>query len=161
MKQVTFFPLSPYYFKYIGLATGLGGLLLMILLDVQFQLLLYTGLLIMVFSRERNDTEYVASVRAEVFKSVFGFTLSLTLALHLTEWLSEGFDADLPTLYLIGFPLLLYLLLFYGTLVSKTEVNSSVDFAGNLKKYPWVYVPWLFIAVAVTLAWLLRITGVI
>jgi hypothetical protein len=153
--------MSPYYFKYIGLATSLGGLLLMILLDVQFQLLLYTGLMLLVFSRERNDTEYVASVRAEVFKSVFGFTLSLILALHLTEWLSEGFEADLPPLLLIGFPLLLYLVLFYGSLVSKTAVDSSADFAGKLKRHRRVYVPWLLIAVAVTVAWLLRITGVI
>jgi len=161
MKQVTFFPLSPYSFKFVGLAAILSGLLLMILRDVQFQLLLYAGLMLVAFSRERNDTEYVASVRAEVFKSVFGFTLSLTIALHITEWLSEGFRTDLPASYLIGFPLLLYLLLFYGFLLLRVRVDSSGDFTGNLKKYPRVYGAWLLITIAVTVVWLLRVTGVI
>jgi hypothetical protein len=103
----------------------------------------------------------VASVRAEVFKSVFGYTLSLSIALHLTDWLSEGFDADLPPSYYIGLPLFLYLLLFYGSLLLKIKPDSSVDFAENMKRFPRLYIPWMSIVAVMLLILLLRMANVI
>ncbi len=161
MKQVTLFPLSPFSFKYVGAAISVAGIMLMIFLGPGYQLLLYAGLMILVFSKERKESAYVASVRAEVFKSVFGFTLTLTIALHITEWLSEGFVTDLPPVYLIGFPLLLYLILFYGLLILRVEVDSSRDFTENLHAHPRLYLPWLLIAIAVTLYLLLRLLEVV
>ena len=75
---------------------SLAGLLLFLFLQSGYQLLLYAGLLLVAYSKERNDTAYVSEVRAEAFKSVFGFMVSLTIALNLTELLSAGFEAEMP-----------------------------------------------------------------
>lgn len=156
MRKITYFPLSPYPVKYLGWTMTLAGVLLFLILHPDYQLLLYAGLLLVAYSRERNDTEYIAQVRAECFKSVFGFMLSLTLALHLTELLSEGFVAEMPLFYYVGLPLLLYLMLFFGTLLLKAEVDSSLDVIENLKHHRRLYRWWLLIAAAVTLVLLLR-----
>ena len=161
MKKITYFPLSPYPVKYLGGVISLAGVLLFLFLHPDYQLLLYAGLLLVAYSRERNDTEYIAQVRAEVFKSVFGFMLSLTIALHLTEMISEGFTAEMPLFYYVGLPLLLYLMLFYGTLLLKAEVDSSLDVVQNLKLHRRLYSWWLLIAVLVTLVLVLRWAGLI
>jgi hypothetical protein len=159
MKSVTYFPLSPHGFKYVGIVMALSGLGLYLFQNQQYQLLLYTGLLVMVFSRERHESSFVAAIRGEVFKSVFGFTISLTIALHLTALLSEGFSADLPPLYYIGFPLLLYLILFNISLMLKVEVDSSLDFVENLKIHRRPYVVWALIVLVISLVLILRYAG--
>lgn len=161
MKHFSFFPLSPHAFKYAGLLVALAGLLLFILLNSNYQLLLYAGLLVMIFSKERDESAYVALVRAEVFKSVFGYTLSLTIALNLTGWLADEFTAELSPFYYLGFPLLLYLFLFYGSLLLKVKLDSSVDFMEIMKRYPRMYIPWLVIVLGISVILLLRILTVI
>ena len=161
MKHLTFFPLSPYGFKFAGSVLALAGLALFILQNSNYQLIIYAGLLVMVFSKERRESEYVAAVRAEIFKSVLGFTLSLTIALHLTGWLADEFSADLPPFYYIGFPLFLYLILFYGSLLLKVQPDSSVDFVENAKRFPRIYVPWMLLVITVLLLVLLRYVRVI
>jgi hypothetical protein len=159
MKKITFFPLSPHPVKYLGWLLALAGLILLLFLDPDYQLMLYAGLLITAFSRERNDTAYVNEVRLEAFKSVFGFLLSLTIALHLTEVLSEGFTAELPLFYYTGFPLLLYLLLFYGTLLLRAEVDSSMDVIQNWKNNRRLYRVWFLISLVLILLLLFRWAG--
>ncbi len=156
MKKITYFPLSPYPVKYLGWLMSLAGLLLFLFLQSGYQLLLYAGLLLVAYSKERNDTAYVSQVRAEAFKSVFGFMVSLTIALNLTEQLSSGFEAEMPLFYYVGLPLLLYLILFYGTLLLKAEVDSSLDVAENLRLHRRLYTWWLLIAVAVSVVLVLR-----
>lgn len=156
MKKITYFPLSPYPVKYLGWLMTLAGVLLFLFVHPDYQLMIFAGLLLVAYSRERSETEYIAQVRAEGFKSVFGFMLSLTIALHLTEMLSEGFEAEMPLFYYVGLPLLLYLMLFYGTLLLKAEVDSSLDVVRNLKLHRRLYTWWLLIAVVVTLVLVLR-----
>jgi hypothetical protein len=161
MKHFTFFPLSPFGFKYAGALLTVAGLVLFILLNSNYQFIIYAGMLVMVFSKERHESEYVAAVRSEIFKSVLGFTLSLTIALNLTGWLAEDFSAELPPLYYIGFPLFLYLILFYGSLLLKIEPDSSADFVENAKRFPRVVIPWMLLVLAVLLFLLLRYWNVI
>jgi len=161
MRKITYFPLSPYPVKFLGGLMALAGLLLFLFLQPDYQILLYAGLLLMAFSSERNDSEYISQVRAEVFKSVFGFMLSLTIALYLTEILSEGFEAEMPQFYYVGLPLLLYLILFYGTLLFRAEVDPSLDVVRNLKLHRRLYTWWLVIAVVVTALLGLRWAGLI
>ena len=156
MRKITYFPLSPYPVKYLGWLMTLAGVILFLFLHPDYQLLLYAGLLLVAYSRERKETEYIAQVRAEAFKSVFGFMLSLTIAVHLTEVLSSGFEADLPLFYYAGLPLLLYLLLFYGTLLLKAEVDSSLDVIQNLKQHRRLYTWWLLVSILVTLVLVFR-----
>jgi len=161
MQKITYFPLSPHAFKYVGVLMALAGLLLYLLLDPRFQYLLYSGLVLVVFSKEKSESEFVASVRAEVFKSVFGFTLSVSIALHLTEQLSAGFSANLPPAVEIWFPLLFYLVLFYGSLILRVEVDSSMDFVGNMRKHRRLLVPLAVLVIVTTVILLLRYIRVI
>lgn len=156
MKKITYFPLSPYPVKYLGGLMALAGLLLYLFLQPDYQLLLYTGLLLVAYSREMNDSEHISQVRAEAFKTVFGFMLSLTIALHLTETLSAGFEAQMPLFYYVGVPLLLYLILFYGTLLLKIDVDSSRDVLQNLKTHRRLYTWWLLIAVVVSVVLVMK-----
>jgi hypothetical protein len=156
MKAITFFPLSPYPFKVAGAVLALAGLILNLTVNPHFELLLFTGLLLMVFSKERNESEAVKAVRAELFKSVFGYTLSLTIALHLTGLISEGFSADLPPMYYIGFPLLLYLMLFYGILALKLNVDSNLDMLENAKDHRPLFITWAFLALAISIILIVR-----
>lgn len=140
---------------------ALAGLLLCLMLDPRFQYLLYSGLVLVVFSKEKTESEFISSIRAEVFKSVFGFTLSVSIALHLTEQLTGGFSADLPAAYEIGFPLLLYLALFNGSLLFRVEVDSSMDFVGNMRKHRHLLVPLAVLVIVITVALVLRYMRVI
>ncbi|MGW8317192.1 MAG: hypothetical protein ACWGNV_16465 [Bacteroidales bacterium] len=161
MRKITYFPLLSYPVKYLGGLMALSGLLLFLFLQPDYQILLYTGLLLVVFSRERNDSEYISQVRSELFKTVFGFMLSVTIALHLTEIVSEGFEAEMPPFYYMGVPLLLYLILFYGTLLFRIEVDSSLDVVRNLKLHRRLYSWWLVIAIVVATLLGLRWAGLI
>jgi cytochrome c biogenesis protein CcdA len=145
----------------VGALLSLAGLLLCLLLDPRFQYLLYFGLVLVVFSKEKTESEIVSSVRAEVFKSVFGFTLSFSIALHLTEQITKGFSADLPAAYEIGFPLLLYLVLFYGSLIFRVEVDSSMDFVGNMRNHRRLLIPLALLVMVITVVLVLRYMGVI
>lgn len=161
MRKITYFPLMPYPVKYLGGVMALSGLLLFLFLQPDYQILLYAGLLLVAFSRERNDSEYISQVRSELFKTVFGFMLSLTIALHLTEILSEGFEAEMPPFYYMGVPLLLYLILFYSTLIFRVEVDPSLDVVRNLKLHSRLYGWWLAIAILVTALLGLKWAGLI
>ena len=161
MKSITFFPLYHHYFKYVGLLFSLIGLALVLFLDPHYELLLYSGLLIMVFSKEKNESEASGLIRSEVFKTVFGFTLSLAIALHITKVLSESFEFEMTVFLGIGLPLLLYLLIFYIVSIFRIKVDSSQDFAENLKNHRRFYFIWFIIAVAISGVLILKITNVI
>lgn len=135
----------------------LVGLGLLLLVNPQYQLLSYIGLLVMVFSKEKSESEFTGSVRAEIFKSVFAFTISLAIALQLTEVFSESFTVVITPFLIIGLPLLLYLLLFYLTLIFKINVNSSQDLAENLRNHRRLYVIWFFIILAIAGLLIVRI----
>ena len=67
MKRITYFPLTHHYFKYAGLLMSLVGLGLALFKDPRFELLLYTGLLVVAYSRERNESATTQQIRSEVF----------------------------------------------------------------------------------------------
>ncbi len=161
MKRITYFPLYHFYLKYVGLLVSLVGLGLILLVSPQYQLLFYTGLLIAVFSKEKTESEFTESIRAEVFKSVFGFTISFFIALHLTEVFSEGFTVEMTPFLYIGLPLLLYLLVFYLTLVLKINVDSSRDLAENFSKHRRFYIIWLIIILIISGVFMLKMLHVI
>lgn len=128
MKEKAIMPLYPYFVKYVGITVALTGVLLWILLGGDYQLLVYLGLLIMIFSKEKNEDQQVVKIRAEVFKTIFGYYFSLLIALHLVELLSTGFVLEMSPLLNIGFPLALYLVAFYLLLLfkfGKSEASES------------------------------------
>lgn len=157
MKRITYLPLYHFYFKYIGLLLCLIGLGLFLLVNPQYQVLSYIGLLISVFSKEKSESEFTESIRAEVFKSVFGFTISFAIALQLTEVFSKSFSVVMTPFLIIGLPLLLYLLMFYITLVFKINVNSTQDLAENLKNHQQFYLIWFFIILAIAGVFIVKI----
>ena len=157
MKRITYLPLYHFYFKYIGLLLCLIGLGLFLLVNPQYQVLSYIGLLITVFSKEKSESEFTESIRAEVFKSVFGFTISLAIALQLTELFSKSFSVVMTPFLIIGLPLLLYLLMFYITLVLKIKVNSTQDLAENLKNHQQFYLILFFIILAIAGVFIVKI----
>ncbi len=157
MKRITYLPLYHFYFKYIGLLLCLIGLGLFLLVNPQYQVLSYIGLLITVFSKEKTESEFTESIRAEVFKSVFGFTISLAIALQLTEVFSKSFSVVMTPFLIIGLPLLLYLLMFYITLVLKIKVNSTQDLAENLKNHQQFYLILFFIILVIAGVFIVKI----
>ncbi len=157
MKRITYLPLYHFYFKYLGLLLCLVGLGLLLLVNPQYQLLSYTGLLVLVFSKEKTESEIVESIRAEVFKTTFGFSISLAIALYITEVFSNNFTFAVTPFIIIGFPLLLYLLLFNITFILRINVNSSQDLGENLKNHRRFYIIWFFIILAITGLFIVRI----
>ncbi len=157
MKSITFLPLYHSTFKYLGLGICLVGLGLIFLVNPHYQLLSYAGLIMMVFSKEKVESELIRSIRAEVFKSVFGLTISLVLALYITEVLSKSFTFQVTPFISIGMPLLLYLLVFYFTLILKINVDSGQDFATNFKNHRRFYGVWFLILIAVTGVFIVRL----
>lgn len=157
MRSITLFPFSHHLFKQIGLAIALAGLVLFMLLSPPFQLLFYSGLVIMVFSKEKQESEVTERARAESFKSVFGYTICLFIALHLTEELSDGFIPEVGPFLYIGLPLLLYLLLFHTILLIKINVNSSQDLVENFRNYKRFYIIWFTITLLLSTLFILRV----
>jgi len=157
MKSFTYLPMYHHYLKYAGLLVSLVGLGLSFFLDPQYQLLFYVGLLIIVFSKEKSESEFIESIRAEVFKFVFGFTISLAIALQLTEVFSKTFTVVMTPFLIIGLPLILYLIVFYMTLVFKINVNSSQDLTENLKNHRRFYFIWFLLILAITVVFIVRI----
>ncbi len=149
MKRITYLPLYHYYFKYFGLLVCLIGLGLFLFMNPQYQLLLYIGLLIIVFSKEKTESELTEQIRAEVFKSVFGFTIAFAIALHLTEVFSESFTVEMTPFLYIGLPLLLYLLVFYITHIFRININSSQDLVQNLRSHRLFYIIWFLIILTI------------
>jgi len=161
MKRITFFPLTHHYFKYAGLMASLLGLGLALFHDTRFELLLYTGMLIMVFSRERNETELTERIRNEVFKSIFGFILSLAIALYITESVSDNFVLEVTPFLFIGLPLVLYLLLYYIILFFKIEVDSSMELVRQMKNHRRAYMVWFLVILVIMSVWVLRMANVL
>jgi len=124
MKRFTFFPFYYFYVKYVGLAATLTGLVLTYFISPFYQALFYFGLFLIVFSREKNETEHIHHVRSEVFKSVFGLVIALGILLQLAEALTSFTLEITPFLY-IGMPLMLYLLLFHTILVFRIKVSPD------------------------------------
>lgn len=149
MKTFTYIPLYHFYFKYLGLLLSLVGTGLLFFVNPVYQMMLYAGLLIMVFSKEKSENEEIASVRAEVFKTTFGFTIALSLALHLTEVISDDFVLEMSPIRSIGLPLLFYLALFYLSLMLKINVDSSQSLSENLRHHRRFYVI-IFICILIT-----------
>ncbi|MCD4711070.1 MAG: hypothetical protein K8R52_09500 [Bacteroidales bacterium] len=157
MRSITLFPFSHHLFKQIGLAIALAGLVLFMLLSPPFQLLFYSGLVLMVFSREKHESETIQKARAESFKSVFGFTICLFIALHLTGVLSDGFIPDIGPFLCIGLPLLLYLLLFHTILLIKININSSLNLVENIRNHKRFYIIWFTITLLLSTLYILRV----
>ena len=149
MKSITLFPLSPYYFKYMGAFVCLTGLVLAALLNPNFELMFYAGLLILVYTKEREESETTRQIRSEVFKMVFGYTLSLGLALQITDAISDGFNFEPGVFLVIGVPLILYLLVFYLVSIFRIPVDSSMDIRQNMKNHRLLYISWLLIMLAI------------
>lgn len=150
MKSIAYIPLYHSYFKYIGLMASLAGSGLFLFRDPAYQFLIYAGNLIIIYSRERKESLFTGQVRAEVFKSVFGFTLSMDTALCLTELWSEGFTIHWTPFLVIGLPTCLYLSAFYLTLLLRIRVNSSQDLHRNLVSHRRIYLVWTLVILGIS-----------
>ena len=157
MKSITFFPLSPYYFKYIGLVLTLLGLGLVLFLTPQFELLLYAGLLIIVYSKEKDESETSSLIRNEAFKSAFGIILSMAIALFSTVALTDSYVYVVTPFLYIGLPLLLYLLIFNIISILKINVNSYQDLSQNFRYHRRFYIIWLALIITIFCVLVLKI----
>lgn len=157
MKSFSYFPLMPYFFKYIGMMLALAGLALFLKGHTEFQHMFYAGLLIMTFSQEKNESEMSGLVRAESFKTVLGYTLSLFIALHLTALLSERFTLEMTPYLYLGLPLVVYQLIFYVTMLLRVKVDSATDLEQNIRNNKRFYVVWSLLTLAVTLIFAAKI----
>ena len=161
MKSFTYFPLASFYVKYIGLMTVLTGLGLFLWAGGQFQVLVYLGLFLMVFSRERTENDLTAGYRAESFKAAFGLTMALWIALHLTEWISGDFEVVVTPFLIMGTPLLLYLLLFYLSALLRIETDPAGGVTENIRKHRRFYTVWTMITAVIALVMVLKVIHVI
>ena len=149
MKQIAYVPLYHFRFKYVGLLASFAGLALFLFKDPRYQLLIYAGSLVIIFSRERIESEHTALARAESFKSAFGLSLSLAIALSVTELLSVGFSLHWTPFLIIGLPIFLYMVLFYITLAFKIRVESSQEVIQNLRIHRRFYLFWFLMVLGV------------
>ena len=140
MKPITYFPLYNYYFKYLGLILSLLGLTLFLVSDSEFEILIYLGLLIIAFAKEKTESQYTVNARNEVFKSIFGFYLSLMITLNIVQFITSDFLFQPGTLIYIGLPLILYLMVFYISLIFKVNLDSSVDLSENIGSHRILYI---------------------
>jgi len=151
MKEKAIMPLYPHFFKYGGIIIALTGALLWIILDRNYQLLLYMGLIIMIFSKEKNDDERVVKIRSEVFKTIFGYYFSLLIALHFVELISEGFVLEMSPFLSMGFPLALYLLTFYLLLFFKFGKSESSGEVAEKRNNSFYIVSMIVLLIILTL----------
>ncbi|MCB8995634.1 MAG: hypothetical protein H6538_08495 [Bacteroidales bacterium] len=149
MKPTTYFPLYPSVFKYIGGLISLAGVILLVISNREFELLVYLGLLLIAFSREKSEDQPIINARNDVFKTVLGIYLSVMLALNLVEILSPSFVFIPEPLVYIGFPLMLYLIVFYLSLLFKVNLDSSVSIGENIQNHRGLYLIWLLVVVIV------------
>lgn len=154
MKKILPFYLYPYYFKIIGLLLGFAGLMLLLLLDPGFQLLFYFGLILIVFAKEKEESELVVKIRAESYKTVLGYWIALLIVLYLMEVIYTDFTFPCSPSLLIGVPLILYLIYFNLLQV----VNAKKEDA-NQKGNTSGYLLWLLFAVVSTVVLALKFLG--
>ncbi len=158
MKRFTFFPLASFYVKYVGLFFVLAGITLFLWLDPRFQVAVYLGLFLLVFSRERTEDELTARYRAESFKTAFGLTMVLWIALHLTEWISPGYEVTLIPFLYMGVPLLIYLLIFYLSSLLNLEAESAQGVWENIRNNRKFYLIWTMFTAVVAVVMIWKIT---
>ncbi len=144
MKQVTYFPLYNYYFKYLGFFLSIAGLMLVLLSNIKFETIIYFGLLIIAFSKEKYETEHTINTRNDVFKSVFGYCISLVISLNLVGIISSSFQFELSSSIYVGLPLVLYLTVFYLSLIFKVNLCSSIELTQNVVNNKKLYTIWFF-----------------
>lgn len=161
MKRITFFPFYPHYAKYAGLSTALAGLILTYLLSPEYQVLFYLGLFLIIFSEEKNESVHIHHVRTEVFKSVFGLSLALGIALKTAELVSSSYVVVITPFLYLGLPLLLYLLLFYFILAFKVRVSPADTVIEDKPRSGKLNRIWFTIILVVIVITILLTTGMI
>lgn len=154
MKKILPFYLYPYYFKIIGLLLGFAGLMLLLLLDPKFQLLFYFGLILIVFAKEKEESELVVKIRAESYKTVLGYLLALFIVLYLMEVIYTDFTFTSSPSLLIGVPLILYLIYFNLLQVVNAKKEDS-----NQKGNTTGYILWMVFAVVSAVVLALKFLG--
>ena len=140
MKTFSYLPLYPYYVKYAGLLISGTGLVLIFLAGTDYELLLYAGLILMVFSGERTETDLTQSIRAESFKTTFGLLISFSMGLYLTSLISGNFEFQWTPFLTIGLPLLFYLLIFNLSLIFRIRINSNKLIGENIRNQRRLYI---------------------
>lgn len=151
MKPTTYLPLYNYFFKYIGLLLSISGLALVLLDYSKFEILIYFGLLIIAFAKEKTENQNTVNARNEVFKSIFGFYLSLMIALNLVQIFSPDFIFQPGPFIYVGIPIILYLLLFYVSLLLNVNLDSSVELSENIRGHRKFYFTWVLLVILVFL----------
>ena len=149
MKQIRIFPMYSYFFKLAGLGISIFSLIVYFFLNPKFEIFIYTGFLIMAFSREKNENDFVSHNRNEIFKLSFGLFLSFMIALTIVESFFSGFVFNPGPFLYIGLPLVFYLTVFYLSLIFNIAFDSSFKLSENAKKSKLQYLLFLLLILIV------------
>lgn len=154
MRKIIPFYLYPYYFKYIGIILSIAGLFLLLLLDPGYQLLFYFGLILIVFAKEKEESELVIKIRAESFKMVLGYWIALMTVIFLMEEIYTDFSVPCSPSLVLGVPLILYLV-YFNLLQFINRRREDANHKGNTTGY----ILWLVFAVVITIVLAIKFLG--
>ncbi len=141
MKRIFPFYLYPNFFKLIGLIISITGIILSFFVTPDFQLLFILGLILIVFSKEKQESDLTVFARAETFKTIIGLYFSFLFVLFLMEIIYNNIPIPCGPFLLIGIPLIFYIVYFNLLLL------INLDKAENRKKRRINYFAWLAFAI--------------
>jgi len=125
MKKILPFYLYPGYFKLIGIVISVTGIFLSLLLQPDYQMLFYFGLFLVIFAKQKEETELTVKIRGESFKTVLGYLLALMFVFYLMGILYKNFSFPTHIFLLVGVPMLLYLIYFNLLLLINVEKEAA------------------------------------
>lgn len=141
MKKIFPFYLYPNFFKLIGIIAGVVGITLSHFLNIDYQLVFFFGLILIVFTKEKKETELIEKIRAETFKTISGYFLALLFVIYLMGVINTDISFPSSPFLFIGFPMILYLL-YFNLLLIRNQSKDDED----RKSKRLGYVSWLAFA---------------
>ncbi len=138
MKKIFPFFLYPWYFKLAGLIISIAGIILMLVLNPDYQMLSYFGLILVIFSKEKEDTELEAAIRSQAYKTIFGYFIAYLFVVLLMEIIYDNIAFPANPFFLLGIPLILYIVYFNLLLLINRGKNKD-----SRKKAVPGYIFWL------------------
>ncbi len=141
MKKLLPFYLYPNFLKTIGIIVSVAGIFLFLFLNKDYQLLFYFGLIFVIYSKERKESELIEKIRAETFKTIFGYFIAFLFVIFLIGIIYKDISFPCFSFLLVGFPMILYI--FYFNLLLIINLGKEVE---NRKSVRLGYFLWLTFA---------------
>jgi len=126
MKKIFPFYLYPNFFKLIGIIASLIGIFLSFFLNIDYQLVFFFGLILIVFTKEKKETELIEKIRAETFKTIIGYFLAFLFVIYLMGIINTDISFPCSPFLLIGFPMILYIL-YFNLLLIRNQGKDDAD----------------------------------